>query len=323
MTDNPLDTPGTPFTLGLYCVDPRLNRLKDKGPVARVKFEVTREGWLLFDRAQDTAGLIVEGRFVVGDSDQGHELTFWNPNPKATRVQGGSKYTLDVEVDRDTALWFMDWTRPEDPIGFRGLVERDGYHAPQTRSRSKGPYGHLAKELERHGFFRNPNVWAAVGSDRQYQEWCRRQPCVVCGDYDYDPDTGQAHTEFAHVRRAANSGTAYKPEYSGVPMCHAHHALQHGVAGGEAEAFLAHVNLRAPNHPQNEVGPDKAKEWFDQQAIEHLRLWSREKLKGLLGYASWAEVPPAELMAWSAERDLAVYLPSAYKEAAIDEGMPV
>lgn len=85
------------------------------------------------------------------------------------------------------------------------------------------------------------------GTDAQYQEWVRLWPSCLSGAY----SEGVGKCEFAHVRRASNSGTAYKPEYSGIPLTHEEHALQHQ----KGESVFC------------------PPEWYDQQAAMYLTKW--------------------------------------------------
>lgn len=174
-------------------------------------------------------------------------------------------------------------------------------------------YGDEARQLAQSSFFRRPEVWAAVGSDEQFQTWVRvTLPCIVCGDRDFDPDTGIGRCEFAHVRRAGEAGTAYKPEYSGVPMCHNHHDTQH--QHGETRAYRAH--LLRKNGREQQVTLDQAQDWFDKKRIETVFQWCWETAKEKLGYDSWAEVPPPELFRWAMKHkitgDKTLWLPRCY-----------
>lgn len=158
------------------------------------------------------------------------------------------------------------------------------------KSIPKDTYGKQAKALRLSTFFRMPDVWKAVGTDEQFLEWLRGQPCAYCGEYDY-LDDGRKVCEAAHVRRVSSgAGTSIKPPYSAIPLCHAHHTLQH-VKG------------------ESELGP---KEWYNKERINHLQNWCWEKLKQDLGYDSWKEIAPEILREWAKQHKLQEYLPSVY-----------
>lgn len=99
----------------------------------------------------------------------------------------------------------------------------------------------------------NPNLLEkakAKGTDSEYQEWVRLWPSCLTGAYNtVVHDIGRC--EFAHVRRAAESGTGYKPEYSGIPLTHEEHAMTHQK--GESIFYPS--------------------EWYDKQAVRYLTMW--------------------------------------------------
>lgn len=162
-------------------------------------------------------------------------------------------------------------------------------------------YGQYAKKLRLSGFLRTPAVWKALGTDADYQEWCRRQKCAVCRGQDWDSEKGGGRCEYAHVRRADESGTAHKADYAGVPLCHACHRLQHDA--GEAACLAPHISI----HPS-----DTAKAWFNHKRIEHVEQWAHEALRATLGQESMKTAPPELVAQWAAEHDVANYLPSEF-----------
>lgn len=152
------------------------------------------------------------------------------------------------------------------------------------------PYGEMAAALRRSGFFRIPEVWRAIGTDDEFRAWVRRQPSAWSGKFSEEVD-GEGRCIAAHVRRAGESGTAYKAEYACIPLTHEEHQAQHD--GGESE-----------------LG---GKEWFDQQRIRTVEAWCWARLKSTLGYSSMGDVPPGEVMAWASEEGVGHYLPALYR----------
>lgn len=137
----------------------------------------------------------------------------------------------------------------------------------------KGQHGNYYTVLHKIGWFFNPAVWRAVGTDEQFLAWLRTQPCcasrlgVTGRIYECHGDVVAAH-----VRRiASGAGTGIKPQYSAVPMCDAHHRLQH--ERGES-AF-------------------GGMEWFDKQRAAHLVNWIKSILYQKLNTDSLAKVHPA------------------------------
>lgn len=89
--------------------------------------------------------------------------------------------------------------------------------------------------------------WYEYGTDAQFQDWCRQQPCAVIGS-DID-------VIYAHYRTAKNSGIATKPPYSGVPMNYLQHLEQHRLG---QYAF-------------------KPREWWESQVLAHLIRWAKTR----------------------------------------------
>lgn len=72
-------------------------------------------------------------------------------------------------------------------------------------------------------------------SDKDYQNWCRKQKCAKCGGGHWLQDLGEWRCEYAHTRLNGRGGTALKPIYSGIPLCHECHAKTHDK--GLSEVF--------------------------------------------------------------------------------------
>ena len=164
---------------------------------------------------------------------------------------------------------------------------------PRETKTTDGSYGHQARELRLSGFFRVPEVWRAIGSDEEFLNWLRFQKCAYCGGQDYIGETGDLKCEAAHVRRvSAGSGTSIKPEYSAVALCRKHHAMQHD----KGESSLGD------------------KDWWAKKRVQAVSEWGWITLREQLGYGSWKDVPPDQLLVWAAERELDGYLPAVYLE---------
>ena len=93
------------------------------------------------------------------------------------------------------------------------------------------------------------------GSDKEYQAWCRNQPSAYSGGWSVYTADGKGRNIYAHHRTAANSGTGYKPEYSGIPLTWREHTSQHQYG----QTALASAG------------------WWEQQRIAHLARWIAEK----------------------------------------------
>lgn len=182
---------------------------------------------------------------------------------------------------------------PENMPGQFGI--REGSE-PVEETQATPNYGQYARYLDQAGLFLNPKIWVAAGSDAQFQEWVRRKKCAACNaDGEWVEKVGEFRCEYAHVRRAGEAGTAIKPVFSGIPLCHACHQRQHN--SGESTLELD----------------------CDAEARKYVSAWARETIKQTLGYESYRDIPPAELVAWATQRGIETYLPAKYREAACQE----
>lgn len=146
-------------------------------------------------------------------------------------------------------------------------------------------YGQYAKALRLSGFFHQPDVWRALGSDEQYMGWLRMQRCHVRNDCRGD-------VVAAHVRRVSRgSGTGVKPKYSAIPLCDYHHQLQH-------------------QHGESVLMPRAS---WEAAADHYLLEWGWQMLKSHLGVASMRDASPAHVVEWARSRDVARHLPAIYR----------
>jgi hypothetical protein len=151
-------------------------------------------------------------------------------------------------------------------------------------------YGEQARELKLSGFFRMPDVWRAIGTDKEFLLWLRNKPCAA--GVPEPNNVCEGDIVAAHVRRIADgAGIGIKPQHAAIPLCNKHHMLQH----------------------QKGEGALGGKEWFDEQRIKHVEKWAWECLKTQLGYDSFKHVPPVELLAWAQSKGVEKYLPACYK----------
>lgn len=215
------------------------------------------------------------------------ELALMNPNPSSSKTKEGPKYRISFEVERDMWDLFMAAKTEGMIIVAQATVYTEEEPAPSVETKpEKGRWGEEAKTLRLSGFFRAPDVWKVVGTDKDFLNWLKSQKCA-CKDQEC---TGQVVP--AHVRRVANgAGTGIKPEYSAIALCHHHHSKQH-------------------NDGESALG---GKEWFDKQRIAHVERWAWETLKATFGIESWTQVDPALLYEWAAEKGVEKYLPAVYK----------
>lgn len=200
---------------------------------------------------------------------------------------------------------------PKEPIipqpqPLRGKPCADYGKVPaETPEQPKAPYGDAARILRLSSFFRTEAVWKAVGTDKEFREWIQKQPSCLDGNQDWVTELGEGRCEAAHVRRAGESGTGTKSDYSCVPLTHEQHQMQHTL--GELDAIKRYRDAHAKH-------PDWANGWFNQRRIEYVQAWCWQKLKRDLNYGHWNDLPPSVLQAWAASKSVAHLLPSGYME---------
>lgn len=180
-----------------------------------------------------------------------------------------------------------------------------------AESPSAAPYGHVAKALRKSGILTHKDVVRLLGSDNEYQEWCRTQRCVVTGEYDWNTETGESRCEYAHVRRADESGVGIKPPYSGVPLCSQVHRQQHQM--GELELLRRYP----PNMPIKDM--IAAHSWFNRKAQETLHKWAWNRLRENIGASSMREVSAARLAGWFETMGIGHLCPLEIRQEAENE----
>lgn len=165
--------------------------------------------------------------------DDEFQLTLMNPNPSFRTRKDGDHYFIDFEISKE------EWEHFTDPnidrtgmvLELTGMVTHRAQknvsgspNADSTPAPESKPYGAKTALLHKAGFFLNPMVLKHIGSDAQFLEWIRTQPCAASHLGDCEGDVVAAH-----VRRIANgAGMGIKPDnYSAIPLCHKHHMLQH------------------------------------------------------------------------------------------------
>ncbi len=153
-------------------------------------------------------------------------------------------------------------------------------------------YGDQAQILFKAGFFNNPQVLKAIGSDDQYNEWVRMQPSAVSKQNGCESNPMEA----AHIRMIAEgAGTAIKNQYATIPLLHSEHQEQH-TKGYEA------------------LG---GKEKLTGLLYQYRLTWAKEVIKYRMGtFESFAQIPPPYFIHWCRRAGIETYLPREYREAS-------
>jgi hypothetical protein len=164
------------------------------------------------------------------------------------------------------------------------IIQMDS--APEEKN-----WGKLASKLYANGFFHSHRVLPILGSDTEFLDWIRLQKSAYSDQYSEFIDA-EGRCEAAHVRRAGEAGTAYKPPYSAIPLTHEEHKLQH--ASGESA-----------------LG---GKEWFDKMAAGYRISWGKHQLCKIFDVTGTRHIPPWELLSWAIEHGIESDLPKEYRD---------
>lgn len=209
-----------------------------------------------------------------------------------TLVDGSARVSVDLPLEH-VERWLMEVGTSvalaplEDKPGAVQTHDDGGSIPSPTSGAPRHPYGQQAKALRLSSFCRTPAVWKAVGTDKQFLTWLATQPCAAATLGNCSGDVVAAH-----VRRIANgAGTGIKPEYSAVPLCHAHHSKQHN----EGEAALWDRTV------------------WDALRIAVLEDFVWAKLHAKFNVDHIYNLEPVKLFAWAKTNNIEKYLPEGYR----------
>jgi len=193
------------------------------------------------------------------------------------------------------------------------------------------PYGQLASELYKRGFFHTQKedhfvVCEAIGTPEQFLEWVRQQPCAKTGKFDYHKDEATGTTiercEPAHYN-GDSPGKGIKADYSAIPLVHAWHHWQtiHGYSVfdpslGPVDRGYGGIELSYA-YPFNDNNENAGRDWMRAQAAKYREKWAHDTLLELFGCDSLGNLPPKELRDWAVfnpVHDLKWALPEGYRE---------
>lgn len=219
------------------------------------------------------------------------------------------RLTVDIEPRHAQEAFAMFGSRGT-PLALARLTQSAAGEAMAKDTESEArPGGQMMRDIIAYGVFNNPKVLAALGTDKQFQDYVRGLPSCLNGD-DYG-------IVYAHVRRANNSGTSIKPNYSGVPLTDPQHSqFQH--QSGERAA------LEAWKPKAEGWTVQDAKDWFDKQAAKCRIDWGKARILDWLksrftlntsNYQSCAEFVDCEIASWFHENDLPNALPAKWRDA--------
>ncbi len=156
------------------------------------------------------------------------------------------------------------------------------------------------------------DVLEKLGTDAEYLDWIRRRRSCLSGVYS-EYVNGDGRSIAAHVRRAKNSGTSIKPDYSAVPLTDAEHKIQSNK--GEAALLEDYFNQKTSLSLGKIWSNEEAKEWFDGALLCNLSLWAEHKLQEKIGHKpsrTHGEIEIA-IINWFKQNDLSYCLPEQYQ----------
>lgn len=206
--------------------------------------------------------------------------------------------SIRVQIDIDPAfrdVFLRLFSKIDMPVAIAPLAadfERNSVDQPiSVESDEKRGDGHWVAALYRAGWFFNPKVLASLGTDEEYRAWIQRQGSAWSGKFSEYVD-GEGRCIAAHVRRAGESGTAFKAPYACIPLTDEEHQRQHQV--GES-AF-------------------GGQQWFDNQRAHYVTTWGHAQLRAALGVGSLKQSGTAELREWAHENGIFSTLPAKVRD---------
>ncbi len=204
--------------------------------------------------------------------------------------------TIRVSVDIDPqyrAQFFELFASIDMPVAMAPLkpdFENGSRNGGGSNEDARGEFGKYAAALYKSGFWFNPKVLAALGSDDEFRAWVQRQPSAYSGEFSEYVD-GEGRCIAAHVRRAGESGIGYKAPYACIPLTDKEHRQQHQHGEGDI------------NNP----------EWFDRMRARYVQEWASQRLRDALGVESLTKATPDQVVEWACEVDLYTALPVVFR----------
>lgn len=124
-------------------------------------------------------------------------------------------------------------------------------------------------------------VLKKLGSDKLFIRYIQTLPSCLSGIFE-EYVGGDGRSIAAHVRRASNSGTGYKPPYSCVPLTNDEHCKQH----------------------QHGESYHRPKHWWDSQRDHYRQRWATLRLKQKLKLTGEVEEDMELIREWVIKQGL-------------------
>jgi hypothetical protein len=205
---------------------------------------------------------------------------------------------IQVDIEPNDALAAMQFFgSPNTPIAM-ACLNAEAIAEHQQNNEIDREAGLMANSLHRVGFFKKREVAQAIGPDKDFLVWVRKQPCVITG--------ATQDIEAAHVRRvAAGAGTAIKPEYNAIPLHRDVHREQHQK--GEVGCLQKFC-------PEFEWNEKSARDFFDKQADRLREQWVKNRLYIRFNVQSMKDVNYKEFAQWACDNNLKEHLSQIVRE---------
>src|ERR1700723_609989 len=115
----------------------------------------------------------------------------------------------------------------------------------------------------------------AAMTDKAYREFIQTLSSCITGRFSEYLEDGRKLCVAAHVRRAGESGTAYKAPFSCVPMTQTEHLYQH--QHGELACLVKYTREPQLKATLLNASPVEAEciaaDWFDSQVVRYREMW--------------------------------------------------
>ncbi len=260
------------------------------------------------------------------DTGELFTLEMMNPNPSSSKNKDGPVYRVSFEVHRDDWDNFMEAKTSGMMLNcaMQTVPETGKPEQPEPEKPAKpekGPHGKFAKWVYQSGVLRTPQVWAALGPESEHTAFIQDHDCVICGQRDYieDKEGGKMLCENSHVRTADNSGTAFKPAYFSVPMCNAHHRMQHQQ--GYLALYSAYQRYNKNNLAvQADLVAEEMTDILKGKAIKLSEEWAKLAMYDYFDITSLTWLAPEMLAQFFELHDIPLSVPSMYLSPDMAEG---
>ena len=184
-------------------------------------------------------------------------------------------------------------------------------HTTEQKAKEAKPFGAKAALLHKNGTFMIPAILKAIGTDAEFLEWIRLQPCAITGEFDRNADEATGEVRYqcdaAHYRSIeGGSGMGIKSEYSAIPLTHAWHDKQ----TRKAMSVFADQLRNRPDGMDDETA---GRLWMERRRNHYVSLWASTTLAESFGQHSMGFVNPEEVCVWADVCEVGQWLPPGYR----------